>query len=88
MIQVRCFTHLDLYNETWPTELPGVPHVNDMIFSRTEHRGFQLRLRVIAVSWHQGKPPNIELHDFTRRSIRDFYNWYAPLIGKPISIFL
>lgn len=67
MIPVHCHTNLDLAFEDWPTELPAVPRVGDLIRSRTKHGAFRLSLQVVRVSWECSSfdddyVPNIELH--------------------------
>lgn len=66
--------------------------------------GFQLELEVVAVCWNPKTVdavsfgdqadtqwvPEIELHIPRGRnwSIRQFYEWYAPLIGRRVSSFI
>ncbi len=98
MIQIKCVTNLDVTMEKWPTALPTAPRVGDLIESATKHGDFQLRLKVIRVTWVHCRPfdysecswhPFIELHDHIEgRSIREFYEWYAPLVGKSVSAFI
>ena len=79
-MKVRCHTNLDLVNaEYWPTELPAVPMVGDLITSGYTHSGgFKLDLQVVCITWEPipGDYPGslqwypvIELHmtDFQRR---------------------
>lgn len=103
-VQVHCRTNLDLCNERWPTELPAVPHVGDRIRSETKWGNFQLELKVVGVTWKKvtGIPgyrfdesdsewiPEIELHDGwpVPRSISDFFEWYAPIVGRSVSSFI
>ena len=97
MIKVHCRTNLDLDPaEIWPTELPAVPRVGDLIQSATKWRnGFQLRLEVMSVTWKTGSEgcgwwPEVELH--IRRSsnytLTGFYEWYAPKVGCSVSAFI
>lgn len=100
MIQVECRTNLDLVGEQWPRRLPAVPRVGDRIVSATKWGHFQLELEVVGVTWEHDRAPRIELH-MTRwqreilstsgarqGSIRAFYEWYAPLVGKRVSDFI
>lgn len=66
--------------------------------------GFRLTLEVVSVAWKasteythgagmvviesHGSYPVIELHDPMKRSIVDFYEWYAPLVGTSVSSFI
>lgn len=94
MIQIYCKTNLDLpHCEKWPKELPSLPRVGDHIESGHKWpNGFVLRLRVWDVTWehHDGQwVPRVELHmPGLFNSIRSFYEWYAPCIGKSVSAFL
>lgn len=93
MIPVICRTNLDLSNEEWPTRLPAIPRTGERIRSRTKWKVFQLELEVISVKWiPKGDDyiAEIELHIPTSRgwSLRDFYKWYAPLVGKTVSAFI
>jgi len=98
-MEVVCKTNLDLYREIWPTKLPAAPRVGDYIESKTIHSQcrsvFQLRLVVVAVTWkfhpsggNAGWYPEIELHCRSSQSVRRFYEWYAPLVGKSASYFI
>jgi len=99
MIKVHCRTNLDLVRgaEKWPEFLPAIPHVGDKIQSaQIWSGGFQLELTVIQVTWKKsmnltrGEPewyPEIELH-CPNKSIREFYQWYAPLVGRRLSDFI
>jgi len=92
-MNVHCRTNLDLPGEERPTDLPAVPRVGDYIRSATDWPGgFHLQLRVCDVTWvkhaHGGWLPVIELHDGQRRSLRQFYRWYAPLVGKTVAAFI
>lgn len=68
MITVYCKTHLDLNCESWPHELPAVPHVGDLIQSKTQHKNdFRLELEVYSVTWKWDKHQDnwyvvLELH--------------------------
>lgn len=67
MFRVNCHTNLDLHNEQWPTELPAIPRVGDLIESATKHGNFRLRLQVVSVTWEFQDMtgvwiPHIELH--------------------------
>ncbi len=96
MRKVTCTTNLDLFNEEWPTLLATIPKVGDYIESATlRTSGFQLNLKVVTVrhrctkingikTWYT----EVELHLGRTESIREFYEWYAPLIGKSVSYFI
>lgn len=97
MISVTCKTNLDLANEQWPTELPAVPGVGDKIQSATVWGVvFQLQLEVVSVTWKQHSDgvenwyPEIELHirKAYKMTITDFYEWYAPKVGRSVSAFI
>ncbi len=93
MINIYCHTNLDLFNEKWPLILPAIPRVGDIIESKTSHGKFKLSLKVVRVTWKcdddWGKHyPEIELHDRMDRSIKEFFEWYAPLVGKNVSTFI
>jgi hypothetical protein len=103
MITVNCKTNLDLWNEKWPNSLPAVPNVGDYIQStQIWDKGFQLRLEVYSVTWKNRNPhpkdtnqfdgwfAEIELHTPKNQklSITDFYNWYAPKVGRSVSAFI
>jgi hypothetical protein len=56
-----------------------------------------LSLEVVSVHWKYVSGfsndtdeyvPYIELHDYRRRSIKEFYEWYAPLVGKTVGSFI
>jgi hypothetical protein len=98
MITVRVRTNLDLHGEEWPRYLPAVPSIGHLIESSTHHEigsgSLRLQLEVASVIWtvSKGEPyiPQIELH-LPRgrfRSLREFYEWYAPRVGKTVSSFL
>jgi len=96
MEKIICRTNLDLWNEEWPTELPRIPIVGEIIESKTIHGDFRLSLKVVAIRWKffsiSGNAgvyvPEIELHDYRQRSITEFYEWYAPLVGKSVQYFI
>ena len=95
MIKVSCHTNLDLFNEQWPYLLPMVPRKGDRIESMTRHGDFRLSLDVVSVTWRcidngiaYEYVPFIELYDYRKRSVREFYEWYAPLVGKSVSSFI
>jgi hypothetical protein len=96
MMEIHCHTNLDLFNESWPTNLPSIPRVGDSIDSKTIHKDFCLTLKVVAVRWKYSRNnsnsnsyyPVIELHDPHKRSIKEFYEWYAPLVNQRISKFI
>lgn len=91
LVRVHCRTNLDLFNEEWPDELPTVPRVGDYVASNTIHnKGFNLILEVYSVTFRQDLPPIVELHIKKIRgwSISQFYEWYAPLVGKSVSAFI
>ena len=50
-IKVICRTNLDLFGEVWPSILPAVPRVGDLIRSSTTHGLFKLELEVVRVTW-------------------------------------
>lgn len=67
----------------------------------TSNPQFQLELEVVSVTWKysDGFPgcgippcwiPVVELHVKRSRkwSITDFYNWYAPLVGRSVGSFI
>lgn len=88
---VHCRTNLDLSGELWPIELPALPNIGDLIQSITKWGVFQLRLKVVRITWksrydYEDWYPEIELH--TDESIREFYEWYAPLVGRSVSSFI
>lgn len=98
-MKVSCHTNLDLVSEIWPTDLPAAPRVGDKIRSQyVWDNGFQLDLEVVSVTWvyvtkadlSQGYIPMIELHIPSHRAwtIRSFYEWYAPKIGRRVASFL
>jgi hypothetical protein len=92
-MKVICKCALDIQEE-FPTELPVVPVVGQKIMSATKHGKFQLCLDVVAVTWIPSRLdkgewiPEIELHCLSKKSIMEFYQWYAPLVGKNISAFI
>jgi hypothetical protein len=92
-MRIHCHTNLDLVQEVWPDELPTIA-VGHRIQSKTKHGVFQLTLEVVEVTWEYGDyncyECNVELHDPIRltRSIRDFYKWYAPLVGRSVDSFI
>ena len=94
-MKVVCRTNLNLHREEWPIDLPTIA-VGHLIQSKTQWvGGFQLSLEVVGVTWIYSKYKNewyaeLELHDPLRekRSIRDFYTWYAPLVGCIVSSFI
>ena len=90
MIEISFYTNLDLFNEVFPDQLQQVPRVGDLVESRTIHSdGFQLKLRVVSVTWRNQMRPLVELHAPNYiSSITEFYNWYAPLVGKRVSYFI
>ncbi len=92
MAHFQCHTNLDLDNERWPTDLPRIPCEGEEIHSMARHGSFRLSLKVVKVRWvftdRDGYRADIELHDSQKRSIREFYEWYAPLVGKSVSVFI
>ena len=93
MKKISCHTNLDLSQEFWPTELPEIPRIGDRIQSTTVRNkcNFRLCLEVVSVTWRyssEGYYPEIELHDHMKRSIREFYEWYAPMVGKNVNSFI
>lgn len=68
MIHVCCHTNLDLSREEWPTSMPAVPQVGDLIQSKVKHKkDFQLELEVRSITWKYDNLryewyPHIELH--------------------------
>ena len=99
MIKVNCHTNLDLANaEEWPTELPSVPRVGDLIQSKHRwNNKFQLTLKVVRVYWKYVRgyskdqdryEPFIELNTDFDMTTREFYEWYTPLIGESVSSFI
>jgi len=91
MIKVICFSNLDLFNELWPNELPNRPIIGDYIQSQVIHKGGNLILKIVAITWKYGMGYwylEIELHDRRERSIQEFYEWYAPFVGKSVGYFI
>ena len=98
MIEILCFTNLALFNEKWPKELPAIPRVGEEIESMTLHASpenyqFRLSLEVCKVRWvfhHHHGVPEVELHICSRQrvSLNEWYDWYAPLVGKTRSYFI
>lgn len=96
MIKVLVRTNLDLFNEQWPEVLPAVPNVGDRIQSRTRwDGGFQLTLEVYSVTWQYSEHlkewrPEVELHipKIRNWSITEFYEWYAPKVGRTVGAFI
>jgi len=84
-------TNLDLVGESWPCELPCLPNSGDYIQSTTKHdSGFQLKLKVMDTVWKFSAMrkwyPEIELG--TMQTLTDFYEWYAPLVGRSVPSFI
>ena len=91
MIKMRCHTNLDLLEEIWPKELPERLIVGDFVESQVMHKGGNLILKVVSITWKDYMSEwimDIELHDRFSRSIREFYEWYAPFVGKDVSSFI
>lgn len=96
MINVICRTNLDLAIEIFPDALPAVPQVGDRIQSAQVWKGgFQLELEVYSVTWKcstggQIWIPVIELHvpKLRKWSITQFYEWYAPKVGRSVGSFI
>jgi len=95
MIKIHCYTNLDLFSEEWPTELYTVPQVGQRIESKTVRGRFHLNLDVVAVTWcydfrTNNYIPQVELHLDSKRfkSITQFYEWYAPIVGRSVSSFI
>lgn len=93
MVVVRCKTNLAVLTSKWPTLLPAVPVVGQKIES-WGNRDFNLTLEVVSVTWKRARDSNwfaeIELHipKNWEMSIKDFYHWYAPKVGKEASYFI
>lgn len=88
-MKVHCRTNLDLDYETWPDDLPTVPRVGDYVESCTNHRNnFRLVLEVHSVTFRQNEPPIVELNVKKHWNITQFYDWYAPLVGKSPQAFI
>jgi hypothetical protein len=79
--------------------LPALPAVGHWIESGVTHRsGFCLSLEVVSVTWRKNSvnsrgqewSAEIELHIPRVRnwSIGDFYEWYAPKVGRSVSAFI
>ena len=83
-----CRTNLDVYNEEWPIFVNFIPRIGDYVVSQTKHGVFQLKLKVVSVTWTSSEIVDIELHDYRGYSLRKFYEWYAPLVGKSVSYFI
>lgn len=102
MVRIFCHTNLDLDGEIWPEDLPEVPRRGDWIESGTRWKdNFRLQLEVTSVTWRcveeasqygtkRTWKPCVELHvpKIHNWSIRQFYEWYAPLVGRSVSAFL
>lgn len=95
MIPIRCCTNLDLFNEKWPSYLPAIPSVGDYIQSFQKWGdGFRLTLEVYSITWVPNAEgfytAEIDLHirKGSKMSIIDFYNWYAPKVGRSPSAFV
>lgn len=90
---VYCRTNLDLEMEQWPSSFSALPRVGDLVESGSKHKnGFRLQLKVVRVVWKRDgdhHSPYIDLHiNQEGLSIRDFYEWYAPLVGRSVSAFI
>jgi hypothetical protein len=94
MFRIQCFTNLDLGVEEWPRMVDALPPVGSYIQSATKHGHFQLELEVVAIRLKKSNTNEwnyeIELTDrkIFKRSIKEFYEWYAPKIGKTVSYFI
>ncbi len=84
MINVLCFTNLDLHNEVWPGAMVAVPRVGDLVESQTLHasnrREFRLQLQVVRVTWtyrqagmYSCGPLDAGYHPLVELSISDFH---------------
>lgn len=68
MIHVICRTALNVCNEEWPSHMPTVPRVGDIIESKTKRKNnAHLELQVTSVTWRWNEfdlewHPHIELH--------------------------
>jgi hypothetical protein len=101
-IPVVCRTNLDLRGEQWPISMPAIPSVGHRIKSNTYwntdellRSKFQLVLEVVAVGWEYDVGVGnwiavIELHipKHYKWTIKEFYDWYAPKVGKSPSAFI
>lgn len=84
-MKIHCFTNLDkLKRFSWPTELPAIPQVGDLITTlETSPKGYKVELEVVRVRWVPEKQysgntvwiPEIELHipKYLEDSIVSFY---------------
>jgi hypothetical protein len=58
-MKFKCHTNIDLEGEVWPTELPELPKVGDVIESAIEHKNGHLKgrvaLQVTEVRWKAAK---------------------------------
>ncbi|RDJ34911.1 MAG: hypothetical protein DWQ19_08740 [Crenarchaeota archaeon] len=92
-MKVVCRSNLDLSPaETWPKELPALPHVGDRINSdntwKTQQGPRTLQLEVTSITWKWndtlGWYPEIELHlpKYPWLSIAHFQAWYDFAQGK------
>ena len=99
MISVSCRTNLDLEREEWPTKMVALPSIGHRIKSKKVHKrpsgNFQLELEVYAITWEYDSfsdcwKPEIELHVPKIRNwdLVQFYQWYAPLVGKSVEAFI
>jgi hypothetical protein len=101
-IHVVCRTNLDLQGESWPMWMSAIPSVGHKIKSNTRWKSeellcgdFQLVLKVVDVTWEYNDTydswiPIIELHipKGWTLTIKEFYHWYAPKVGKSPSAFI
>lgn len=86
MIDIKCYHDLELPNEVFPTELPAVPAVGDLIGSKTQYPdGIFVELEVKRVRWlHDGFDwlPCVELwvpSNFDSHAA--FYEHYESILG-------
>lgn len=91
-MKVVCHTNLDLMPaEDWPDALPCLPNVGDEIESKMLWGMFRLSLRVVAIRWRFNGvdwTPHIELHCARDWSVKQFFEWYAPKVGKRVESFI
>ena len=97
-MEITCRTNLDvLKSESWPKSVQCIPSVGDMIESKVLHKNgeygdFRLSLTVVSVTWKYSEQlldwfVSVELH-CEGRSIREFYEWYAPHVAMHVSSFI
>jgi hypothetical protein len=94
-MKVYCHTNLDLDNEEWPSELPCLPQVGNLIQSRRERGTLEpLSLAVCRIRWiysstEGGYVAHIELHiPSIYANLSHFYEFYGRLTGRGKHAFI